>query len=98
MRYLCLIFFDANEFGSTIGRDWLPVEGGRSVEAGTTVRVRNGKLWVTEGSCTRRREQLGGFSLIEARDLNQAILVASRIPPARHGSVEVWPIRELEPM
>src|SRR5262245_23281683 len=65
------------------------------VEAATTIRVRNGKLSATDGPFAETKEQLGGFLLIEARDLNEAIQVASKIPMARHGSIEVRPIREL---
>ncbi|HTY83923.1 MAG TPA: YciI family protein [Silvibacterium sp.] len=59
------------------------------VETATTVRVRNGKVSVTDGPFTETNEQVAGFVLIEARDLNEAIRVASRIPPARLGAVEV---------
>jgi hypothetical protein len=65
------------------------------VEAATTVRVRNGKLLATDGPFAETKEQLGGFILIEARDLNDAIQVAARIPLARAGSIEVRPIKEL---
>src|SRR5258706_46335 len=69
------------------------------VEAATTVRVRNGKLSTTDGPFAETKEQLGGFILIEARDLNEAIEeaseVASRFPPARVGIIEVRPVREL---
>jgi hypothetical protein len=65
------------------------------VETATTVRVRHGKLWATDGPFAETREQLGGFILIEARDLNDAIQVAARIPLARCGSIEVRPIKEL---
>ena len=67
------------------------------IEAATTVRVRNGKLSATDGPFAETKEQLGGFMLIEARDLNDAIQVAARIPMARHGSIEVRPIRQLRP-
>jgi len=67
------------------------------IEAATTVRIRNGKLSATDGPFAETKEQLGGFMLIEARDLNDAIQVAARIPMARHGSIEVRPIRELRP-
>jgi hypothetical protein len=67
------------------------------VHTATTVRVRNGKVTTTDGPFAETKEQLGGFYLIEARDLNEAIRVASRIPPARLGSIEVRPIRELRP-
>lgn len=58
----------------------------------TTVRVRNGKLSATDGPFMETKEQLGGFFLIEAKDLNDAIQVAARIPSARWGSVEVRPV------
>ena len=58
----------------------------------TTVRVRNGKISTTDGPFAETKEQLGGYYLIEARDLNDALQVAARNPGARHGSVEVRPI------
>jgi len=66
------------------------------VEAATTVRVRNRKLSTTDGPFAETTEQLGGFLLIEARDLNEAIRVAAKIPMARHGSIEVRPIKEIK--
>ena len=57
----------------------------------------DGKLSVTDGPFAETKEQLAGFYLIEARDLNDAIQVAAKIPPAREGSVEVRPVRELNP-
>ncbi|HEU4439106.1 MAG TPA: YciI family protein [Methylomirabilota bacterium] len=65
------------------------------VEAATTIRVRNGKLSMTDGPFAETKEQLGGFLLIEARDLNDALQVAGRIPMARRGSIEVRPIKEM---
>jgi hypothetical protein len=62
----------------------------------TIVRVRNGKMIVTDGPFAETKEQLGGFFLIEARDLNEAIHVASKIPSARFGSVEVRAVRNLD--
>lgn len=58
----------------------------------TTVRVRNGKTLITDGPFAETKEQLGGIYLIEASDLDDAIQVASRIPSARLGSIEVRPI------
>ena len=58
----------------------------------TTVRVRNGKLSTTDGPFAETKEQLGGYYLIDAKDLNDAIQVASRIPGAKVGSIEVRPI------
>lgn len=68
----------------------------QAVQTATVVRVRNGKLGTTDGPYTETKEQLAGFYFIEARDLNEAIQVASRIPSARLGGVEVRPIMELE--
>ena len=73
----------------------LAAEALQPVDTATTVRVRNGKLSVTDGPFAETKEQLAGFYLIDARDLNDAIQVAAKIPPAREGSVEVRPIREL---
>ena len=69
--------------------------GGEALEpthSATTVRVRNGKVSTTDGPFAETKEQLGGYYLIEAKDLNDAIQVASRIPGAKTGSVEVRPI------
>ena len=63
-------------------------------QTATTVRVRNGKVSTTDGPFAETKEQLGGYFVIEARDLNDAIQIASRIPSARTGSVEVRPIME----
>src|SRR4051794_28540942 len=63
--------------------------------AASTVRIRNGKLVTTDGPFAETKEQLGGFYLIEAADLNEAIQVASRIPAARSGSIEVRPINKM---
>jgi hypothetical protein len=65
------------------------------VETATTLRMRNGRMSTTDGPFAETKEQLGGFYLIEARDLNEAIEVASRIPPARLGSVEIRPVRDI---
>jgi hypothetical protein len=59
------------------------------------VRVRDGKVSVTDGPFAETKEQLGGFYLIEARDLDEAIEVAAKIPPARVGSIEIRPIRPI---
>ena len=64
------------------------------VGTATTVRVRNGATVTTDGPFAETTEQLGGFYLIEARDLNEAIRLASRMPPARLGAIEVRPLRE----
>lgn len=64
------------------------------VATAMTIRVRGGKLSITDGPFAETREQLGGFYLIEARDLNEAIRLASEMPPARVGSIEVRPLEE----
>jgi hypothetical protein len=65
------------------------------VDMATTVRVRHGTLSTTDGPFAETKEQFGGFFLINARDLNEAIQVASRFPSVRIGSMEVRPVREL---
>jgi hypothetical protein len=67
----------------------------QSIDAATTVRVRNGKVSMTDGPYAETKEQLAGFYLIDANDLNEAVQVAAKIPPARVGSIEVRPVREL---
>lgn len=66
----------------------------QSIQTASAVRVRNGKLSITDGPFAETKEQLGGFFLINARDLNEAIQVASRWPSARLGTIEVRPIEE----
>ena len=65
------------------------------VSTATSVRVRDGKPLVTDGPFAETREQLGGFWLIEARDLDEAVRLASQAPPGRYGSLEVRPILDL---
>ena len=67
----------------------------QSVQTATTLRVRKGKLSATDGPFAETKEQLCGFVLLEAKDLNEAMRVASKIPSARVGSIEVRPVREL---
>jgi hypothetical protein len=65
------------------------------VESATSVRVREGKRYVTDGPFAETREQLGGYFLIDAKDLDAAIHIASQIPGARKGTVEIRPLVEL---
>ena len=110
MKYLCLVYLEAEKLHAV--PDWecaacgnglrergilVAAEPLQPVETATTVRVRNGKLSITDGPFAETKEQLAGFYLIEARDLNDAIQVAAKIPPAREGSIEVRPVRELTP-
>jgi hypothetical protein len=64
----------------------------QGIATATTVRVRNGKTTVTDGPFAETKEQLGGYYLVEAKDLDEAISIAARIPGARNGSIEVRPI------
>jgi hypothetical protein len=63
----------------------------------TTVRVRDGKLLTTDGPYAETKEQLGGYYLIEATDLDAAIKIAARVPSARYGIIEVRPVMQLPP-
>lgn len=66
-----------------------------SVATATSVRMRDGKRVVTDGPFAETREQLGGYYLIEAKDLDEAIDIAERIPPARYGTIEIRPVMEI---
>jgi hypothetical protein len=108
MKYLCLVYLEHEKlravpdteckaYGDGLrGTEVLvAAEALQPVETATTVRLRNGKVSVTDGPFAETKEQLAGFYLIEARDLNDAIQIASKIPPAREGSIEVRPVRQL---
>jgi hypothetical protein len=108
VKYLCLVYGEEKEMAAmtddgcmafdqalrSSGR-CVASEALQPVRTAATVRVRNGKVSVTDGPFTETKEILGGFYLIEAPDMNDAIQIASEIPPARIGSIEVRPIREL---
>ncbi len=109
MKYLGLVYLAGDKLHAVPDRECktcgdgfrqsgllLAAEALQPIETATTVRVRNGKLSVTDGPFAETKEQLAGFYLIDARDLNDAIQIAAKIPPAREGSVEVRPVRELE--
>jgi hypothetical protein len=112
VKYLCLVYMqekdlnavpdsDCMAFGESLrssGR-YIAAEALQPVETATTVRVRAGKASVTDGPFAETKEQLAGFYLIEAKDLDEAIRVAAQIPPARAGaaSIEVRPVRQLDP-
>jgi hypothetical protein len=110
MKYLCLVYGEEDKMAEIPDAECLAYSeqlddsghhlGGEALESShtaTVVRVRQGKVSVTDGPFTETKEQLAGFYLIEARDLNDAIRIASKIPPARVGSIEVRPIRQLNP-
>jgi hypothetical protein len=110
MKYLCLVYGEEERmatirdaecaaWGETLqvtGR-YLAAEALEPVRSAVTVRVRDGQVSVTDGPFAETKEQLAGFYLIEAENLDEALEVAQRIPPARIGSIEVRPVRELEP-
>ena len=108
MKYLCLVYLDEKRLGELPDEDCVAFDEGvrksghciasealQSVSTAATVRMRNGKMSITDGPFAETKEQLAGFYMIEARDLNEAIQIASKIPPARVGSVEVRPIRAI---
>ena len=108
MKYLCLVYLDEKRleevrdseckaYGDELRKTGhsIAAEALQSVDTATTVRVRNGNVSVTDGPFAETKEQLAGFYLIDAKDLNEAIQLASKIPPARVGSIEVRPVREL---
>ncbi|HET7922761.1 MAG TPA: YciI family protein [Gammaproteobacteria bacterium] len=108
MKYLCLVYLDEARQAEAPDRDCVAFDTGlraegrclasealQPVATATTVRVRNGQVAITDGPFAETKEQLAGFYMIEARDLNEAIQIASRIPPARVGSIEVRPIRPI---
>ena len=109
MKYLCLVYLERSKWNAVGDRECancgeslresgklLAAEPLFPVETATTVRVRHGRTVVTDGPFAETKEQLAGFYLIDAEDLNEAIQIASRIPPAREGSIEVRPVRELD--
>jgi hypothetical protein len=110
MKYLCLVYMEEQTLTSIPDSECdacagalrergqlLAAEALQPVHTATTVRVRNGRVSITDGPFAETKEQLAGFYLVDARDLNEAIQIASKIPPARVGSVEVRPVRELNP-
>ena len=109
MKYLCLVYLSPEQWNSCpdetcfqyvqdlqAGGHFVDGTPLHAVHPATTVRVRNGRPTVTDGPFAETKEALAGFYLIEARDLNEAIQLASKIPPAKYGSIEVRPTRELD--
>ena len=108
MKYLCLVYLDEKRLDELPDEDCVAYdtairnsghciasEALQSVQTATSVRVRNGKVGITDGPFAETKEQLAGFYMIEARDLDEAIQIAAKIPPARVGCVEVRPIRPI---
>ena len=109
MKYLCLVYLDEKrldelpdedcvEYDTAIRKSGhcLASEALESVQTATTVRVRNGKVSVTDGPFAETKEQLGGFYMVEAENLDEAIAIAAKIPSARIGSIEVRPIMKFD--
>jgi hypothetical protein len=110
MKYLCLVYLEEQKLRTVPDKECMACGDGfrnsgvlvaaealQPIATAATVRVRNGKVSVTDGPFAETKEQLAGFYLLDARDLNEAIQMAAKIPPAREGSVEVRPVRELAP-
>ena len=109
MKYLCLVYLDqehwnacpdqlcANYAGQlTESKRLIASAPLHPVHTATTVRLRNGQMQLYDGPFAETKEQLAGFYLVDAKDLNEAIQIASGIPPVKHGSIEVRPVRELD--
>ena len=108
MKFLCLVYGEEKQIGAmaddecmaydqalrSTGR-CLASEALQPVRTAATVRVRDGKVAVRDGPFAETKECLAGFYLIDAADLNDAVQIASKIPPATVGSIEVRPVREL---
>ena len=110
MKYLCLVYMETDKLHAVPDSECMACGNGfrergvlvaaealQPVDTATTVRVRGGKVTITDGPFAETKEQLAGFYLLDARDLNEALQMAARIPPAREGSIEVRPVRELAP-
>jgi hypothetical protein len=108
MKYLCLVYGEEKEIAAMTDDECMAYDQGlrnsgkclasealQPAHTAATVRVRNGKVSVRDGPFAETKELLAGFYLIDAADLNDAVQIASQIPPARVGSIEVRPVREL---
>jgi hypothetical protein len=109
MKYVCLVHMEQKDLrvvpdrecadcGATLRADGflLAAEALQPVATARTLRVRNGKVSIIDGPFTETKEQLAGFYLIDAKDFDEALEIAAKIPPARAGSIEVRPVRELD--
>lgn len=109
MKYLCLVYLEPgklravpdSECMASVGRmsergALIAAEALEPVDTATTLRIRNGQVSITDGPFAETKEQLAGFYLIDAENLDEALALAAKIPPAREGSVEVRPVRQLQ--
>jgi hypothetical protein len=110
MKYLCLVYAQEQLLGAVDDAECVRCndalrESGKRVAAealhpvhtATTLRIRDGEVSITDGPFAETKEQLAGFYLVDAVDLDDALRIAAKIPAARVGSVEVRPVRELAP-
>ncbi|MDQ6640617.1 MAG: YciI family protein [Pseudomonadota bacterium] len=110
MKYLCLVYLEEDKWNAVRDNECLAAsvrlhaeghviaaEPLHPVHTATTLRLRDGALTMTDGPFAETKEQLAGFYLFEAADLDEAVTLAARIPPVRVGSIEVRPVRELDP-
>jgi hypothetical protein len=110
MKYLCLVYLEDEKLHAVPDRECmncgddmrnegrlLAAEPLFPVKTAKTVRVRGGRVSITDGPFAETKEQLAGFYLIDAANHDEALKIAATIPPAREGSVEVRPVRELRP-
>ncbi len=110
MKFVCLVYLEDDKLRAvpdreckTCGDDMktrgvlVAAEALQPVRTARTVRVRHGKPVITDGPFTETKEMLAGFYLIDAADQDEAMRIAATIPPAREGSIEVRPVRELDP-
>ena len=108
MKYLCLVYGEEDKIGAMDDEECLECdkqmrstghclasEALQPVSTATTIRIRGGRLSISDGPFAETKEALAGFYLIEARDLDAAIQQASKIPPAKVGCIEVRPIRPI---
>ena len=109
MKYVCLVYLEKDKLrtvpdteckqcgdGFRSGGVLHAAEALQPIDAAKTVRVRHGRLAITDGPFTETKEHLAGFYVIEACDIDEATQMAAKIPPAREGSIEVRPVRALD--
>ena len=109
MKYVCLVYLEEPKLRAVDDSECMACGQGfqkagllvaaealEPVQTARTVRVRGGKAMVTDGPFAETKELLAGFYLIEAKDFGEALEIAAKIPPAREGSIEVRPVRQLD--
>ena len=110
MKFVCLVYLEDGKLRAVPDREcvacsdamktdgvFVAGEALQPVTTARTLRVRNGRPVITDGPFTETKEMLAGFYLIDAADHDEAMRIAATIPPAREGSIEVRPVRQLEP-